>query len=336
MKSNLKSFTRITIITIIVIAAHVIAACGEESSDEAPTDNASILGGNAAIYTKAIEIDNGTEANSEETANTLKTGQRITSSLKANSSPHATSFTDIEAWQPQKSYYRGDVVRVNYDIYISIIPSKGLIPGSQARHWDIIDYNNRSEFQTKTLYRIGDVVSHEDRFYISRGMNNTVNPLRFNDERRWIEFTHPGLFYDLPPAPDDPDASLFGIDANHNGIRDDYELATIFSDLPQPVKDSALSAGKAYGALTIVALEDGDIDRDRALKILHNLVLAKACRTRMRELHQGVAWQESTYFNTMDRIEAKFKLQNMLANLLEPEGYNLPREQEPCVALAAK
>ena len=334
MKSNLKLFTRIA---IIAIAALAIAACGEDGSGKATTGNASILGGNAVTYAEANEVGNGTETNSEGTAYALDmTGPRIAGSLEASGTTHATSFTDIEEWQPEKLYHRGDVVRVNYDIYISTIPSKGLTPSSQARHWDIIDYNNRSEFKTKTLYRIGDVVSHEGRFYISRGMNNTVKHLRFDDERRWIEFTHPGLFYDLPPVPDDPDTSLVGVDANHNGIRDDYELAIVFSDLPQPVKDSALSAGKAYGALTMVAMEDGDIDRDRALEILRKLVLAKACRTRTREVHQGVAWQESTYFNTWDRIEAKFKLQNMLANLLEPDGYDLPREQEPCVALAAK
>ena len=254
----------------------------------------------------------------------------------ASSFSHAASFTDIEVWQPEKSYHRGDVVRVNYEIYINIIPSKGLMPGTQERHWDIINYNNRSEFQTKTLYRIGDVVSHDGRFYISRGMNIAVKHLQFDDSRRWVEFTHPGLIYDLPPIPDDQDAlgSLIGVDSNHNGIRDDYELAIVFSDLPQPVKDSALSAGKAYGKLMTVA--DGGIDRDNALEILHKLVLAKACRTRMRELHLGVAWQESTYFDTWDRIEAKFKLQNMLANLLEEDGYDLPREQEPCVALAAQ
>jgi hypothetical protein len=210
------------------------------------------------------------------------------------------------------------------------------MPNAQERHWDLIEYNNLSEFQTNRLYRIGDVVSHEGRFYISLGMNIAVKDPRLDDERRWVEFTHPGLVYDLPPAPDDTAAveSLVGVDANHNGIRDDYELAIVFSDLPQPVKDSALSAGKAYGELMMVSIEDSDIDRESAREILHKLVLAKACRTRMRELHQGVAWQESTYFNTFDRIEAKFKLQNRLGNLLEEAGYDLPREQEPCAALA--
>ena len=334
MKSNLKLFTRIAIIAITALA---IAACGRDSTDEAPNDNSSILDSNAATYAETNEIGNGTEANSEVTAYTLDTASlRIAGSLEASDTTHTTSFTDIEEWQPEKLYHRGDVVRVNYDIYISIIPSKGLAPSAQERHWDIIEYKNCSEFQAKSRYRIGDVVSHEGRFYISRGMNNSVRHLRFDDERRWLEFTHPGLFYDLPPVPDDSDAvePLVGIDANHNGIRDDYELAIVFSDLPPPVKDSALSAGKAYGNLMTVA--DGKIDRDNALEILNKLVLAKACRTRMRELHQGVAWQESTYFNTLERIEAKFKLQNMLGKLLEEDGYDLPREQEPCAALVAK
>jgi len=251
---------------------------------------------------------------------------------------HAASFTDLEVWQPEKLYHRGDVVRLNYDIYISVIPSKGLMPGEKERHWENVDYKNHSEFQSKTPYRIGDVVSHDGRYYISSGMNVSVKHQQFDDERRWVEFTHPGLFYDLPPVPDDSDAveSLGGVDANYNGIRDDYELAIIFSDLPQPVKDSALSAGKAYGELMMVSAEDSDIDRESALEILHKLVLAKACRTKMRELHKGIAWQESTYFNTLERIEAKFKLQNMLGNLLGEDGYNLPREQEPCLALAAE
>ena len=252
----------------------------------------------------------------------------------ASSFAHATSFTDLEEWQPEKSYHRGDVVRVNYDIYISVIPSKGTIPGTQEKHWDLIKYNNLREFQTNRLYRLGEVVSHEGRFYISRGMNIATKDPRFDEERRWVEFTHPGLAYDLPPAPDDlaAEETLAGVDVNLNGIRDDYELAIIFSELPQPVKDSALSAGKAYGEL--IEVGGSDIDRDSALEILHKLVLAKACRTRMRELHQGVAWQESTYFNTWGRIEAKFKLQNRLGKLLGEAGYDLPREQEPCNALA--
>jgi len=106
MRSNLKLFTRIAIIAI-----------------------ASTLGGNAVTYAEANEVGNGTETNSEGTAYALDmTGQRIAGSLEASGTTLATSFTDIEEWQPEKLYHRGDVVRINYDIYISTIPSKGLTP----------------------------------------------------------------------------------------------------------------------------------------------------------------------------------------------------------------
>ncbi len=101
------------------------------------------------------------------------------------------------------------------------------------------------------------------------------------------------------------------------------------------MKDAALSAGRVYGALIQTATGDAETDRQAAEEILHKLVLAHQCRLLMRELYEGQAWQESLYFDTMDRIEAKFKLQRGLAQTLGEGGYDRPREQEPCVALAA-
>lgn len=249
----------------------------------------------------------------------------------------AASFNDIEQWQAEKLYHRGDVVRANYDIYISVVPSKGNSPNTENKRWKIIEYNKRQEFTNKKLYPIGSVVTHGGRFYISRGMNVAVESDRLDDSRRWLEFSHPGLIHDLPPDPGDPETeqSLIGVDANHNGIRDDYELAILFSDLPQPVKDAALSAGKAYGELMMTARQDAEINREKALSIMHNLVLAKACRTRLQELYNGAYWEETTYFNTLDRIEAKFKLQWMLQAVIGEEGYNLPRDPAPCVTLSS-
>src|SRR5699024_10578076 len=101
------------------------------------------------------------------------------------------------------------------------------------------------------LYFIGKIVVHDGKYYISRRMNVPLSSASLAREGRWLEFTHPGLIYDIPNA--DPDAedvtTLLGVDSNTNGIRDDYEIAIIFSDLPNPVKTAALSAGKAYGDL---------------------------------------------------------------------------------------
>ncbi|MDO8451794.1 MAG: hypothetical protein Q7S76_02900 [bacterium] len=43
----------------------------------------------------------------------------------------------------------------------------------------------------------------------------------------------------LPPVPSNPDATIAGVDANQNGIRDDVELA-IFKEYPDSAKTRAV------------------------------------------------------------------------------------------------
>lgn len=251
---------------------------------------------------------------------------------------HAVDFNDLEEWKPDKFYHRGDVVRLGYEMYISVLPSKGRSPQTNSIKWRLIDYNKRRTFRIKTLYPIGSVVSHGGKHYIARALNVPLSSARLNDQRRWLEFTHPGLNYDLPTVPGDPDEvdSLIGADTNNNGIRDDYEIAIAFSNLPAPVKDAALSAGKAYGDLMEVASEHFEVTRENAASIMHNLVLARACKSQLRALYHGVAWEDTTYFDTLDRIEAKYKLQNMLMAVLSEDGFFRPTPEiaEPCNALA--
>ena len=47
------------------------------------------------------------------------------------------------------------------------------------------------------------------------------------------------LGVNLPPPPDNPDATVAGVDANKNGIRDDVEL-TIFKEYPDSAKTRAV------------------------------------------------------------------------------------------------
>lgn len=86
----------------------------------------------------------------------------------------ATSFNDLEQWPAEQLYHRGGVVRMNYDIYINVVPSKGRAPNTEDKRWKIIEYNKRQAFTKKRLYSIGAVVSHDDRFYISRGINVAI------------------------------------------------------------------------------------------------------------------------------------------------------------------
>lgn len=249
----------------------------------------------------------------------------------------AIQFDGFEEWDVVMLYHRGDVIRYGFDLYISVVPSKGVLPDNEGRRWKKVDYNNHRPFQEKKIFPIGAVVVHEGRYFISRGINVALNSSHLEWGRRWLEFAHPGLIHDLPPEPDDQELvrTLIGIDANNNGIRDDYERAIAFSDLPLDVKDAALSAGRVYGALILTAEGGAETDLQGGEEILHQLVVAHQCRLLMLELYEGRAWQESLYFDTMDRIEAKFKLQKTLAETLGEGGYGRPHEKEPCVALAA-
>lgn len=248
---------------------------------------------------------------------------------------HATDFTEIPSWSPSERYRRGEVVRLQHDMYISVIPSKGMSPDSHPHHWRRIDYNDRRQVRVKTLYPLGTVVSHKGEHYISLKVNAIGIKPRLDDPRRWMKFTHPGLIYDIPDEPIDPDqlATLIGIDSNNNGIRDDYEREILLSDLSAPVKDAALSAGKAYGALMMTALEEVDVGAVEAREIIRNLVIARECRRALAQLHDGAVWEETAFFDTFDRIEAKFVLQNMLAEILQGD-LEYPRV-EHCVALSA-
>lgn len=119
------------------------------------------------------------------------------------------------------------------------------------------------------------------------------------------------------------DKELLGEDVDNNGIRDDYELAIQSSGLPIDVIDTALAAGKAYQALMIQSVDDVQLDKENAKTLIANLVLAKRCQISKQEIY-GEAWQESTFFNSFDRIEAKFKTQAALSLMMEGEDPSLP------------
>lgn len=247
----------------------------------------------------------------------------------------AADFIDMSMWSADELYRRGDVVRLQDDIYISVIPSRGHSPATSGAPWHKIDYNDRRQIQIKSVYPLGTVVSHQGKHYISLRLNAVGLKFRLDDSRRWMEFTHPGLIYDIPDAPVDPDqiASLIGVDSNNNGIRDDYEREILFSDLPAPVKDAALSAGKVYGALMQTALEEVEVDARMARDILSNIVIARECRRALSQTYDGAMWEETSYFNTFERIQAKFVLQRMLTEILQGD-LQYPRVDH-CAALAA-
>ena len=125
--------------------------------------------------------------------------------------------------------------------------------------------------------------------------------------------------YDLPEydATSEQATSLLGIDTNQNNIRDDYEIKTIMSALPKKTTLHALKAGEVYGSLMKTREIDYVYTPENAEKIMNSLVLAKACKVEQAKLNgSNNTWRESHFFNTFDRVKAKFELQNRLSEQL--------------------
>jgi hypothetical protein len=126
-----------------------------------------------------------------------------------------------------------------------------------------------------------------------------------------------------------------GADSNKNGIRDDYEVAIVYSHLPSPVVGAALNAGKAYGQLMQTAAMT-TIEPAVAKSVLEGLVLAKQCKRQLARNVGGNTWQEATYFNSFERIEAKYALQNMLAKSIDPTTLSTSANSDACTALSTR
>lgn len=90
---------------------------------------------------------------------------------------------------------------------------------------------------------------------------------------------------------------------------------------------------KAYGRLMMAALEEVDVGAAEAREIIRNLVIARACREALAQLHDGTVWEETALFDTFDHIEAKFVLHNMLAEILQGDLECL--RVKHCVALSS-
>lgn len=249
---------------------------------------------------------------------------------------HAITFSEMQTWDSSKLYKRGELVKIRYDMYMSVLPTRGDHPERHPVRWRKIHYSNFQDFEPRRLYFLGKVVEHEGQYFISRGINVPPSSRSLGRTHRWLEFTHPGLFYEIPDYDDGSDQmnTLVGIDNNHNGIRDDYEESIIFSDLPESIKPYALAAGKAYGGLIESATDNFQATPENARTVLEKLMIAEACKREMQEIHQGQTWQETSYFNTLDRIEAKYKLQNMLVRVADGQDIPYP-ENATCNALSA-
>ncbi|WP_281649132.1 hypothetical protein [Parendozoicomonas sp. Alg238-R29] len=248
----------------------------------------------------------------------------------------AVDFHEIPAWDPEVKYKRGTVIAHGTDLYINILPKAGIFPDHSKIVWRKIRYNRHYPLKPYKLYLPGFVVAHDEKYYISRKINLPQNARSLSNEQRWLPFTHPAMGFDLPYYTEDSEEvkTLVGTDINGNGIRDDYETSIIMSSLPAPVKNTALRAGAIYGELIATGTGATVSSVNEAQNILQNMVQAKRCQRQLMK-QSGVSWSDATYFDTLDRVEAKYKLQSMLAGLIDQSTFSVP-SGDPCEQLTAQ
>lgn len=247
----------------------------------------------------------------------------------------AVNFSEMDSWNAETKYERGSVVTYGTDIYIKKVSNSDNSPEESAGAWIKIKYNSYQPVSAHKIYLLGTVVEHNKKYYISKQLNiQRPNSLNLMDNRGWIEFTHPAMRFDLPASYELSEEleTLIGIDNNSNGIRDDYEQVITKGGLSIEAKQAALKAGKIYGELIAAGVGNITVDSDMATTILQAVVLAKLCKRKLQG--EGGSWSEADYFNTLDRVQVKYLLQNSLSELVDESGFSA-LSREPCVSLRA-
>lgn len=113
------------------------------------------------------------------------------------------------------------------------------------------------------------------------------------------KLTHDDVFGDLPPEPDKAqnDATLAGIDANNNGIRDDVERAIYFK-----YKESAKQAAPAFQYAKALQMEFTKVYNSPTLvAVIQEEGRASLCLSDVEKKDEIRKW----FYNTDARIKAR-------------------------------
>ncbi|WP_323846680.1 hypothetical protein [Microbulbifer magnicolonia] len=128
--------------------------------------------------------------------------------------------------------------------------------------------------------------------------------------------------------------SLLGIDDNDNAIRDQYELTVLMKDTNDDIRYRALQAGKTYQSVLAIAESSTNVGVDQAADIFRQLINIRACEQLLRsqyDLDTGTSYE---YFNTYERIEARYKVERLLYDLLQENHVQVEVNATPCDVLS--
>lgn len=246
----------------------------------------------------------------------------------------ANDFNSFESYDNNKKYARGNYVKYSNNLWVARYKVIGTQPKEESITWAKVKLNDIREWKSKKVYRLGQSVSYNEKTYFAK----SLWPIAINSSYvnyKWVEFSHPAMGFDLPSFdPEHPDHNTIeGVDQNENDIRDDYEIKIVMSDKSRDIKELALKAGKSYQTVLSMKGVINSATQEEATNTLLALTLAELCKRQINKYaSSAIAWKKSDYFNTIDRIETNFSVQNKLARLVDEEKLESSLEQ-PCASL---
>jgi len=176
----------------------------------------------------------------------------------------------------------------------------------------------------------GHLVKHNGDQFLSLKINMLMDISHLQNKRQWLVITDSLNEYQPPSDHDNETAdTLYGTDNNNNGIRDDYKQRIIQSELPEHAQKLAFAAGRIYTTTIHVGRSADEISTDLARYTMQNLINVYRCKLITAQQNNGHTWKESWFYNTVDRLEAKFLIQNALSKTAgEETEYQLEQYQK--------
>ncbi|RJY01638.1 hypothetical protein D5R81_19810 [Parashewanella spongiae] len=241
----------------------------------------------------------------------------------------SSSYGETEEYNQNESYQMGKIVKYENNLWINRFPvRKNEEPRfKNNRVWKKVQLVNIQPYshqgkEKKVLgntiyvpYAWGDSVIQGGKYFTYVGVISNDDENSPINSNKWIEFSHPALGFDIPIFdPNSEEAkSLLGIDSNSNEIRDDFELTIVMSDLNPEVKKMALNSGVIYGEIMNIGFNQLDISSDRANSLASVFISSRQCKNDLHKVEfYGKSWTETKFFNSKERLIAKFKYQNFI------------------------
>ncbi|MBY6186094.1 hypothetical protein KUV89_05615 [Marinobacter hydrocarbonoclasticus] len=242
----------------------------------------------------------------------------------------ARDYQDYPDYNAEISYHRGHIVKNSNHLWVARIRSKGKKPESHRIHWQRVKLEKVDNWSRRTFYLAGAVVHYSDKHYFAKSLT-FFRPGGWLGRRSWESFSHPAIGLDLPVVDwEESRQQLEGIDANFNGLRDDYEAYVIMKSPSERARNIGMRAGALYtSVINLIGTDVSEMTHEDAASMMNELINMRRCSRTLRRGNQNFQGFHPGFFNTTDRMLGSFQGQYKLYDLLG-DHFRPTVEEDPC------